>query len=127
MRPCIEPWHGVANMAHMGTQCPYTAFVLVRRTLSSWEANMADVPSGTEPQPGAFARAVSDEVRLAMTRHRTTSAKVAEKIGRSASYMSKRMRNEASLTVNDVAEICRVLGEDLEELLAAAARASRRI
>lgn len=87
---------------------------------------MTGVPSGTEPQPGPFARAVSDEIRLAMTRHRKSGAQVAVMIGRSPSYMSKRLRNEASLTANDVEAICSALGEDLLELVVRAARTARR-
>jgi hypothetical protein len=33
---------------------------------------MTDMPSGKEPEPGYFARAVSDEIIVAMTRHRVS-------------------------------------------------------
>lgn len=86
---------------------------------------MADVPSGTQPEPGAFARAISDEIRLAMTRHRVSGAQLAKMAGRSQSYISKRLRNESSFTANDVEMICIALGEDLLNLVIRAARVVR--
>jgi transcriptional regulator with XRE-family HTH domain len=86
---------------------------------------MANVPKGSEPEPGAFARAVSEEIRLASTRHRVSGAQLAVLIGRSQSYMSKRLRGEASFTANDVANACDVLGEDLLKLLTTAVRSMR--
>lgn len=86
---------------------------------------MTIMPAGKEPEPGAFARAVAEEVRLALTRHRISGAQLAGKIGRSQSYMSKRLRGEASFTANDVESICRVLHEDLLKLLTTAVRSMR--
>ena len=86
---------------------------------------MTIMPAGKEPEPGAFARAVSDEVRLAMVRHRISGTQLAGMIGRSQSYMSKRLRNDASFTANDVEAICRVLHEDLLKLITSAIRAMR--
>jgi transcriptional regulator with XRE-family HTH domain len=87
---------------------------------------MTDVPSGSQPIPGPFARAVSDEIRIAMTRRRVSGAQMAAMIGRSQSYVAKRLRNDAAFTPNDVEDICQVLQEDLESLLVSAVRASRR-
>jgi len=70
--------------------------------------------------------AIASELRSAMARHMVSGAELARKTGRSQSYLSKRLRAESSFTANDVEDICRVLGEDLEALLVAAARASRR-
>lgn len=84
------------------------------------------MPSGTQPSPGPFARAVSAEIRSAMARQRVSGAALAAKTGRSQSYLSKRLRDEVSLSANDVEDICEVLGEDLFELLRAAVLASRR-
>lgn len=86
---------------------------------------MTIMPAGKEPEPGAFARAVSDQVRLALTRHRVSGAQLADKIKRSKSYVSKRLRNEASFTANDLEAICRVLGEDLLQLLTESIRSMR--
>jgi transcriptional regulator with XRE-family HTH domain len=86
---------------------------------------MADVPRGSEPKPGRFAVAISDEIRLAMTRRRVSGSQVAEMIGRSQSYISKRLRNESAFSPDDVESICRVLGEDLLALVIRAARVVR--
>lgn len=86
---------------------------------------MTMMPSGSQPVPGPFARAVSDQIRLALTRHRVSGTQLGNMTGRSQSYMSKRLRNEASFTANDVEAICEVLGEDLLALLRAAVMASR--
>ena len=87
---------------------------------------MTNVPAAPQPKPGPFARAVSDEIRLAMTRHRVSGSQVATMTGRSQSYISKRLRNEAAFTANDCEDICRVLREDLLELLTRAVQESRR-
>ena len=86
---------------------------------------MANVPKGSEPVPGAFAVAVSLEVRHLLTDRRVSGAQLASKINRSQSYMSKRLRGEASFTANDLETICRVLEKDLLELLTAAVRRIR--
>lgn len=86
---------------------------------------MTIMPAGKEPEPGVFARAVAEEVRLALARHRTSGTQLAGMIGRSQSYMSKRLRSEASFTANDLDSICRVLNEDLLRLLTAAVRSTR--
>ena len=87
---------------------------------------MADVPSGSQPKPGPFARAVSAQIRSAMALRQISGTQLASKSGRSQSYMSKRLREESSFTANDVEDICGVLGVDLLELLRAAVLASRR-
>lgn len=86
---------------------------------------MTIMPAGKEPEPGVFARAVAEEVRLAMTRRRTSGTQLACMIGRSQSYMSKRLRGESSFSANDLEAICRVLHEDLLKLLTAAVRSMR--
>lgn len=86
---------------------------------------MTDMPRGKEPAPGAFARAVCDEVRLAMTRHRVSGSQLAGMIDRSQSYVSKRLTNGAAFTANDIELICKVLDEDLLRLLRAAVLAAR--
>jgi len=55
-----------------------------------------------------------------------SGAELSRRTEKSQSYLSKRLRADAAFTANDVEDICRVLGEDLETLLVAAARASRR-
>lgn len=85
---------------------------------------MADVPRGSQPTPGKFAVAISDEIRHAMTRHRVSGSQISGMIGKSQSYVSKRIRNEASFTANDVETICDALKEDLLTLVTRAARAA---
>ena len=87
---------------------------------------MADVPSGKQPEPGPFARAVSAQVRSAMALRQVSGAQLASRTGRSQSYISKRLRGESSFTANDAEDICEVLGVDLLDLLRAAVLASRR-
>jgi transcriptional regulator with XRE-family HTH domain len=83
---------------------------------------MSIMPSGSQPEPGKFARAISAQVRSSMARQRISGAQLATKSGRSQSYISKRLRDEASFTANDVEAICEVLGEDLLRLVTAAVR-----
>ena len=84
------------------------------------------VPSGSQPKPGPFARAISGEIRSVMARERVSGAQLASRIGRSQTYLAKRLRDEVPLGANDVEDICRELGVDLGSLLIAAVRASRR-
>lgn len=85
-----------------------------------------EVPSGTMPKPGPFARAISGEIRSVMARKQVSGAQLATRVGRSQSYISKRLRGEAAFSANDVEDICRVLEGDLLTLLTAAVRATRR-
>lgn len=86
---------------------------------------MTIMPKGSEPEPGAFAVAVSQEVRHLLTDRRVSGAQLSGMIGRSQSYMSKRLRADSSFTANDLENICRVLDKDLLELLVAAVRRMR--
>ncbi|AYN58110.1 helix-turn-helix DNA binding protein [Arthrobacter phage Peas] len=80
------------------------------------------MPSGSQPASGPFARAITEAIRLAMTRRRVSGAQLAERTSRSQTYISKRLRNEVPFTANDIEEICKALDEDLMKLLYAAAR-----
>ena len=84
---------------------------------------MSDVPSGKQPVSGDFARAISAAIRWSMSRQRISGAQLAERVGRSQSYISKRLRDESPLTANDIEDICKALGEDLGKMLHSAARA----
>jgi transcriptional regulator with XRE-family HTH domain len=88
---------------------------------------MAIMPSGTQPEPGDFALAISAQIRSSMALRQMSAMQLAIRTGRSRSYISKRNRGEASYTANDVEDICEVLGVDLLELLRAAVLASRRM
>ena len=84
------------------------------------------MPSGKHPEPGPFARAFSAEIRSPMARQRISGAQLAARTGRSQSYMSKRLRDEAPFSANDAEDICQALGEDLMVIMHAAIMASRR-
>lgn len=84
------------------------------------------MPSKSHPPPGPFAKAVSDQVRYALTDHRVSGAALARMIGRSQSYMSTRLRNEGAFSADDIEAICDALGEDLLGLLRDAVVSSRR-
>jgi transcriptional regulator with XRE-family HTH domain len=86
---------------------------------------MTFMPKGSEPTPGAFARAVAQEVRHLLTDRMVSGNQLAGKIERSQSYMSKRLRGESSFTAHDLEKICQVLDKDLLELLVAAVRRMR--
>lgn len=84
------------------------------------------MPSGKQPASGAFARAISEEIRAAMARHRVSGASLATKTGMSQSYISKRLRDEVPFTANDIEVISDVLREDLLVLITTAAKRSGR-
>lgn len=84
------------------------------------------VPAGKTPESGPLARAVSEEVRVAMTRRRVTAKQLAEQAGMSANYLGKRLRNESPFNANDIEAICAALGEDLWAFLRATADAAER-
>lgn len=81
---------------------------------------MANMPKGSQPAPGKFARAFAAQVRIAMADKRVTGADLARMTGRSQSYISKRLRDEAQFSANDCEAICDALGEDILEFLTAA-------
>lgn len=83
------------------------------------------MPSGSQPTPGPFARAVSAEVRAVMARRQVTGAQLSRMTGRSQSYLSDRLRGDRSFTATDVEDICVALKVDLLSLLTAAVRGSR--
>lgn len=103
-----------------GAICPVMGFMY------STDGYDMTMPSGFQPTPGPFARAISAEIRSSMARRQMSGAQLARATGRSQSYLSKRLRADASFSANDVADICDALDEDLETLLVAAVRASRR-
>lgn len=71
------------------------------------------VPSGSQPKPGPLARAISAEVRAIMAERRITAQALAESAGLKRSYLGKRLRDEASLSANDIEAICKALNVDI--------------
>ena len=78
------------------------------------------MPAGSQQESGAFARALSAEVRATLARQRVTAKQLAHDSGMSPNYLGKRLRDEASLTANDIEAICVALGEDLQSFILAA-------
>lgn len=70
------------------------------------------MPRGTSPESGPLARALSEEVRVALARRRLSVKQLAEKSGLSPSYLGKRLRDESPLNSNDVEAICEALEVD---------------
>lgn len=105
------------HRTHMGVPSPYGFFVqsnAIRRRDTDTIMTMA---SGKQRESGAFARAISSEIRAAMGRRRLSGAQLAPMAGVSANYLAKRLRDDVSFTANDIEAICAALGEDLHEFL----------
>ena len=71
------------------------------------------MPSGSQPSPGPLARAISAQFRVLMAEQNLTARALAEKSGLSRSYLGKRLRDEASLTSNDIEALLNALGVDI--------------
>jgi len=82
------------------------------------------MPSGKQPEAGPFARAVSAEFRAALGRKGISAVQLARMTGMSRSYLSKRMRDEAAFTANDIEEICSALELSLLGVLQIAVRSA---
>lgn len=67
------------------------------------------MPSGSQPAPGPLARAISAQFRVIQAERRMTDKALAEKAGLSRSYLGKRLRDESSLTSNDIEALCNAL------------------
>lgn len=79
------------------------------------------MPSGSQPEAGAFARAVAARVQGIMDDENISVARLATASGLSRNYLGKRLRGEAPLTLNDIEAICSALSEDLADFLVTAA------
>ena len=71
------------------------------------------VPSGKAPAPGPLARAISAQFRVLMAEQNLTAQELARRSGLSRSYLGKRLRDEASLTSNDIEALLDALGVDI--------------
>ena len=74
------------------------------------------MPTGRQSEAGPLARAVAAEIRAAMGRHRVSGNQLATMTGISQNYIAKRLRDEASFTVNDIERICNALDESSADL-----------
>lgn len=85
---------------------------------------MESMPSGTTPESGPFARAVSAEVRATLARQNMTVKDLAARCGLSQGYLGKRLRDAAPLTANDFETICNALDKDILQFITAALEAA---
>lgn len=83
------------------------------------------MPLGRIPESGTLARAVSAEVRAALARQRISVRKLAMAAGLTESYLGKRLRDDAPMTINDLESVCAALGEDALTFFTAAIEAAR--
>jgi transcriptional regulator with XRE-family HTH domain len=83
------------------------------------------MPSGKQQEPGPFARALSAEIRATLARQYVTVKGLAQKAGLSESYLGKRLRDVAPLTLNDTEAVCTALGKDILPFIATAFEAAR--
>lgn len=60
---------------------------------------------------------VAEEVRALIGRRRTTGAKLAEAIGRSEMYVSRRLRGETAFDLDDLERIAAILNVEVSDLL----------
>ena len=90
-----------------------------QQTVTDWISSVI-VPAGKQPESGPFARAISAEVRAVMARHRVSATLLADRAGMSRGYLGRRLRDEVSLTFNDLESICEAMREELPVLLRAA-------
>lgn len=71
------------------------------------------MPTGTQAAPGPFARATSAEIRAVMARKRMSGTHLAAAAGMSQSYISRRLLDQASFSINDIEPICEALDQEL--------------
>jgi transcriptional regulator with XRE-family HTH domain len=84
------------------------------------------VPRGKTQEAGAFALAQAAEVRAVLGRKQMTMRELSDRAGLSTSYLSKRLRGDAPMTLNDLDAICKALDEDIMEFIASAVEAAKR-
>lgn len=68
------------------------------------------MPAGKSDSAGPLGRAVSAEIRALLARQRLSASEVAKRTGISQNYISKRLRDEAPFTLNDLERIAPVFG-----------------
>ncbi|AYR00921.1 hypothetical protein PP636_gp52 [Arthrobacter phage Hestia] len=83
------------------------------------------MPLGRIPESGTLARAVSAQVRAALARQRISVKELAARAGLTESYLGKRLRDDAPMTINDLESVCAALGEDVQAFFVAALQAAK--
>lgn len=74
------------------------------------------MPRGMTGEPGPLAQALTSEISAEMAAQRISQAELARRIDKSKGYVSQRIRQEATWTVNDFEIIAYELGMDVYEL-----------
>ena len=82
------------------------------------------MPTGKQPEAGPFARAISAEFRSVIGRRQMSGQELANLSGLSRSYLTKRLRDEAAFTANDIEAICGALELSHMGVLHSAVRAA---
>ncbi len=75
-------------------------------------------------QPSTLADSVAAEVRAQLARRQLTGMALANAIGKSEMYVSRRLRGEVSFDLIDVEQAARFLGIAVADLMPAAGRAA---
>lgn len=75
-------------------------------------------------QPSTLADSVAAEVRAQLARRQITGASLANAIGKSEMYVSRRLRGDIAFDLVDVEQVARFLGIAIVDLLPAAERAA---
>jgi hypothetical protein len=75
-------------------------------------------------QPSTLADSVAAEVRAQLARRQLTGMALANAIGKSEMYVSRRIRGEIAFDLIDVEQVARFLGIAVADLLPAAERAA---
>ncbi len=75
-------------------------------------------------QPSTLADSVAAEVRAHLGRRQLTGMALANAIGKSEMYVSRRLRGEVAFDLVDVEQAARFLGIAVADLMPAAARAA---
>jgi transcriptional regulator with XRE-family HTH domain len=82
------------------------------------------VPTGSKRPPGPLSRAVAAIVADAFTESGLSQRALGEATGISQSQMSKYLRGERSMLLDDLDEVCFALGLSIVDVVERAARAA---
>jgi len=77
-------------------------------------------------EAGAFALAQAAEVRAVLGRKQMSIRELSDRTGLSTSYLSKRLRGDSPMTLNDLEAICLALDEDIQAFIASALEVAAR-
>lgn len=87
---------------------------------------LMNMPRGKQQEAGPFARAQAAEVRAVLGRKQKSIRELSDATGLSTSYLSKRLKGDAPMTLNDLEAICSALGEDIQGFIRSAMEVAAR-